>query len=276
MVNNILIIGITGNGKSALANLLANTDKFGESSFSVSETKNFEKSDIFEWQGKQYQVIDNIGFGDSTHISKEDILLKIGEGIHSAEEGINQVLFVFGGRFAPEQVEAFNTFKKFVSESRVTEFTTLVRTKFSKFRDEKACEKDKVSLLSEENKDLREIIKSCNGFIHIDNQKVPEVNEDDSDNEMEIEKATEKRGKSREKVLNYLVENCQKNYKLKGWDSIYSLVANYIDKKKEIEQDDSLKKEKELEKIKEEVTKQIKISLLDKGKLTAVIEQNEQ
>ena len=148
-----------------MANLLADTDKFGESGLGISATKEFQKSDIFEWKDKKYRVIDNIGFGDTNdNIFEEEILLKIGEGIYSAKEGLNQVLFVFKGRFSPEQVETFNRFKKFISESKITKFTTLVRTNFPSFRDEETCKKDEEDLLSEENKDLRETIKSCNVF----------------------------------------------------------------------------------------------------------------
>jgi hypothetical protein len=113
-IRNILVIGITGNGKSALTNVLTNeTDdnKFGESSSGTSATKIFQISDVFEYQGKKYRIIDNIGFGDTAKIAKEDILFKIGEGIYSAKEGISQVLFVFKGRFSPEHVEVFNLFK---------------------------------------------------------------------------------------------------------------------------------------------------------------------
>jgi len=47
-IRNILIVGITGNGKSTLANILTNTNQFIEKNASVSVTKNFQKSDIFE------------------------------------------------------------------------------------------------------------------------------------------------------------------------------------------------------------------------------------
>src|SRR3954462_579687 len=97
-INNILIIGITGNGKSALASLLANNDEFKASSSGTSKTKNFQVSnEPFEYKGKKYRLIDNIGFADTDNISEEEIFLEIGEGIHAAKEGINQVLFVFKG-----------------------------------------------------------------------------------------------------------------------------------------------------------------------------------
>jgi len=41
-VRNILIIGITGNGKSTLANVLASTDQFEEGDYSTSLTKTFQ------------------------------------------------------------------------------------------------------------------------------------------------------------------------------------------------------------------------------------------
>jgi len=50
-IRNILIIGITGNGKSALANTLSDTsnnNKFGEGSSSSSVTKSFQEGEVFD------------------------------------------------------------------------------------------------------------------------------------------------------------------------------------------------------------------------------------
>jgi len=47
-IRNILIVGITGNGKSALANVLTNTNEFVEKSLGVSVTNRYQRSDIFE------------------------------------------------------------------------------------------------------------------------------------------------------------------------------------------------------------------------------------
>jgi len=214
MINNILIVGITGNGKSALANLLTKTDKFEVSSLSTSVTKDFQAVEFGE-SGVKYRAIDNVGFGDTNNISEEDILLKIGEGIYSAKEGISQILFVFGGRFGPEQVMVFNTFKTFISESGITKFTTLVRTRFDDFRDPKKCEEDRQSLLSEDNKELRDAISSCNDIIYVDNPPIPEIDDKDSDDEREEEKIKEKKEESRKIVLNHLAKCCQEPYKLK-------------------------------------------------------------
>lgn len=277
MVNNILIIGITGNGKSALANLLTNADKFEVSSLSTSVTKDF-KAVEFEENSINYRVIDNIGFGDTNNISKEDILLKIGEGIYAAKEGISQVLFVFGGRFGPEQVAAFNIFKTFISESGITKFTTLVRTNFPNFRDTKKCGEDRQSLLSEDNKELRDTISSCNDIVYVDNPPIPEIDDKDSDDEREEEQIKETKEESRKIILNHLAKCCQEPYKLKKWDSIYTRVFEYIKEKEQIEQGNSSTKEEDLKRIKEKVIENIKDNLSAElstfRKLTLAIEQN--
>lgn len=279
MVNNILIVGITGNGKSALANLLTKTDKFEVSSLSTSVTKDF-KTVEFEENSIKYCIIDNIGFGDTNNISKEDILLKIGEGIYSAKEGINQVLFVFGGRFGPEQVAAFNMFKTFISESGITKYTTLVRTRFNDFRDPKKCEEDRQSLLNEDNKELRDAISSCNDIIYVDNPPIPEIDEDekDSGDEEDEREIKETKEESRKIILDHLAKCCQKPYKLKEWDSIYARVFEYIEQRNKIEQSNSSTKEEDLKKLKNEVVENIKDGLSAElstfRKLTLAIEQN--
>jgi AIG1 family len=246
-IRNILIIGITGNGKSALANaLLSATDnKFGESGSGISATKGFQTSNIFEWEkdGKKakYRIIDNIGFGDTAKISKTDILYKIGEGISSAQEGINQVFFIFRGRFTPEHVKVFNVFKEFVSEAGINRFTTLVRTHFENFQTPEECDKDRKALLSQ-SPELVEIVDSCNGIIYVDNPSLPKIEEDDDEEEreekeLEISINKEKREDSKRIVLNHLVENCSEIYKLKKWDSIYQQVTNYVAKVKENEEE---------------------------------------
>jgi len=222
-IRNILIVGITGNGKSALANTLtgtSTTNKFGESNSSTSETKNFQKSEVFEWQSKKYCIIDNIGFADTNNINVDDILFKIGEGIHTTKEGLNQILFVFRGRFGPEQIIVFNLFKKFVAESRINEFTTLVRTNFPNFKDPQKCEEDRQSLRGEKNKELNEIVNFCNGIIYVENPPMPIIKEGDDEETIEDKKeemleAEEEREEVRKIVLNHLVENCSEIYKLK-------------------------------------------------------------
>jgi hypothetical protein len=147
-------------------------------------------------------------------LSKRDLLFKIGEGIHATKEGLNQILFVIKGRFSEEQIGAFNLFKDFINETEITKFTTIVKTSFKDFRNPDKCLKDKEDMLSQ-RKEIKEIIDSCNNIVYVDNPAIPEIDEDDSDNEKEIIINNKKRKESREKLLNHLVDNCLEIYKLK-------------------------------------------------------------
>ncbi|CAG8575285.1 1123_t:CDS:2 [Rhizophagus irregularis] len=153
-IKNILIIGCTGSGKSTLASVLTETEGFKESEYGVSKTKHFKKG-VFEWKGTKYRVIDTTGVG-STGLSTKKVSNRIAEGIFSVplSEGINQVLLVVGKNFTDE----INTLRLF--ESDIFKCTTIVRTKFSNFKNQDICEKDKEKLC-EESEINAKIIKSC-------------------------------------------------------------------------------------------------------------------
>ena len=79
--------------------------------------------------------------------------------------------------------------------------------------------------------------------------------------------------------MHHLIANCQGVYKLKEWDSIYAIVANYFEKEKEIEQSNSLTKKEEIEKEKNKAIAEIKVKLEKEfpkinEQLTAAIEQS--
>jgi GTP-binding protein EngB required for normal cell division len=231
-VRNILIVGWTGGGKSTLANVLTNTNEFRESNYGVSKT---DKYQVLE--GKKYRIIDNIGFGDTrSDLSEEEVIDRIGAGILSAKEGINQILFVVKGRFSEEHTKAFKLFERSISETGITKFTTIIITGFENFKNKELCERDKEGLIRE-SKDLREMIESCKGVIHIDNPSInipPADDEDDEEKEDRIRRENankKKREESGKIVLNHLDKNCSEIYKLREWDDLYSMIV----KGKEIE-----------------------------------------
>src|SRR5581483_8667033 len=96
-------------------------------------TKNFQKKS-FKHKKTTYCVIDTIGVGD-TRLTRKEVLLKIAEGIYSMPEGISQVLFVVDGRFTAEEIETFFAFENALFESGIVGYVTIVRTKFSNFRN---------------------------------------------------------------------------------------------------------------------------------------------
>lgn len=226
-IRNVLIIGITGDGKSSLANTLSNSEEFETSSNSVSITKHFKESDEFNWEYNEnqykFKLIDNIGFSDTKGESfSEQILYNIGESVFKIRNGINQILFVIQGKFTTHHITAFNLFKEFINDNEITKFTTIVRTKFKDFEDSVECEND-IKLLLEENGEIKDLIESCNRIIYIDNPPIIKIKDnykrerDKLRDERQKEINQQLRESSREIILNHLVEKCPNNYKL-NWE----------------------------------------------------------
>lgn len=217
---NILLVGCTGSGKSTLANVLldkkdekGNFEKvFVESHLSTSKTKFFKKSEEFEWKDNYYCVIDNIGF-DDTKLTEKEVLIRLGAAINSTREGLNQVLFVFSGRFSDQEKQGF---QKLEALKITNYYITLVRTNFDNFGNSKECKKDR-DVLEEQNPKLKHIIDNCRGFLHINN--------DDE----------RSRSKSRKKVLDYLCNNCSEVFRPKEWGDIGSLVETYFKEREKLE-----------------------------------------
>jgi predicted GTPase len=162
---NVLIIGDTGSGRSALANVLSNTNKFRESEYSVSETKKIQIEDFFGLDGMKYRVIDTPSIG-STGLTDQEVLEKMSEMIHSIRDGLNQLLFVINGRLTKEEILAFDLLKEIIFDESIIKYTTIVRTRFSAFLIPQKCKEDR-----------QEIVQS-GGFakvsriVHVDNPPV--------------------------------------------------------------------------------------------------------
>jgi len=78
---NILLIGRSGRGKSTLANVVTNTNKFKESSGSASETKKIQSEEFTnEEDNTNYLIIDTPGIGD-TKMSDNEVLDIIAEAV---------------------------------------------------------------------------------------------------------------------------------------------------------------------------------------------------
>ncbi|PKY49378.1 hypothetical protein RhiirA4_545230 [Rhizophagus irregularis] len=202
-INNLLIVGYTGGGKSTLANVLSGTDDFEEYSNQI-----FKKKD-FEWRGTKYRVVDTNGIGRDE---------KIEEIIDLIPEGINQILFVIDGKFTTEEILG-----NFILESDIAEYITIVRTKFSNFKNESACKKDREDLFKKSEK----FCKLCENIVYVDNPPVKCATYDEDD-EGTIEINKKRRERSKKILLEHLEKVC---HKLKMWDNLllqFLKTTNYI------------------------------------------------
>ncbi|PKC02007.1 hypothetical protein RhiirA5_402574 [Rhizophagus irregularis] len=143
ITKNLIIIGRTGSGKSTLSNVLTGSEDFEESDCSNSVTMNFQKKG-FEWNGKSFNVVDNVGFYN-THLSVNEVWHKIARSFCSTmSEGISQILLVIDdSRFSAAEVDKTFGLLNSIFENDILDYVTIVRTKFSNFKSKKECDAGK-------------------------------------------------------------------------------------------------------------------------------------
>ncbi|CAB4493611.1 unnamed protein product [Rhizophagus irregularis] len=214
---NLLIIGHAGSGKSTLSNVLSNSVYFEESNCS----KNFRKQ-IFEWEGIEYHVVDDIGMALT---NKEVMYKKMSEVKYLIPEGISQILFVIDGKFTAEE-STFNLLEDSIFGNDIAEYITIVRTKFSNFKNEKECKKDKDDLYNKNET----VAKLCKSIVHIDNPPINIFVHDEDDRETVIVN-NRRREQSRTILLDHLNKICQILFVIDGKitaDEVESIFGNDI------------------------------------------------
>jgi len=122
----ILLIGRTGHGKSTLANVIAETDKFTEGEFAVSETKKTTHH-VFDHKGIKYRIIDTVGIGD-TKMDLGKVLRKLALMGYEVRDGLSQILLVTNGQLVEEVKSTYELLKKIVFDESIVDYTTIVRT----------------------------------------------------------------------------------------------------------------------------------------------------
>ncbi|KLL02912.1 MAG: hypothetical protein MRERV_62c002, partial [Mycoplasmataceae bacterium RV_VA103A] len=185
----------------ALANVLVNENGefeeiFKEGSSTKSCTREFESRNFEdEKRGIRYTIIDTPGISDTNPENEKEVYRQMVKAICFIERNLNQVLFITSDRFTAEEKRAYELLWDAFFNEDVTNFTTIVRTKFLKFKNPEACRKD----IEEIDGKFAEVIKSCNeSVVHVNN---PSLDVDDED---ELELGKKKRKESREKLLNHL------------------------------------------------------------------------
>lgn len=100
----IVLCGLTGAGKSAVANLLSGSNCFKEGNDFASVTAETSKVD-FEFGGQKFRIIDTPGFFDTT-VTNDQISKSISNFSKFSNDGIDAVLIVTRkGRFTKENQE---------------------------------------------------------------------------------------------------------------------------------------------------------------------------
>ncbi|GBB97744.1 hypothetical protein RclHR1_03060001 [Rhizophagus clarus] len=221
---NILLVGRTGDGKSAIANVLVNIvgedgmPYFEESACGISKTKK-AKMVPFDHEGKKYRIIDTIGIG-GTELSFGKILEEIIKAIHNVNYRLNHIFFVTRGRMTKGEIDTFNLLKSVIfcdkdkdnGEFLFEKYTTLVRSGFGEFENPNECRRD-VELMMRESKELNNLISSCSAglTIYVDNppvyieldQELAETKKKCNDNDKEVKELEEKlNGLKKEREVN--------------------------------------------------------------------------
>jgi energy-coupling factor transporter ATP-binding protein EcfA2 len=238
----IILIGSTGKGKSTLANVLVNRNNnfeeiFEESAGSISKTRE-AKSERFIKNNLIYRVIDTVGLGD-TKLPRNEVLDKIAEAVYLAKDGINQVFFVINGRFDVKEIDNYEILKSVIFDEGVINHTTIIRTRFENFRDEDKCKEDFEEL--RKNDSLREIIDSCQGFVHVNNPSLNLIGSEDEGKDKKqrrlsrIAQRKEDRVFSRRRLIENLNSSEESFYQPSKLKNLGSEIAEIIEKKKDLE-----------------------------------------
>eukprot|EP00117_Sycon_ciliatum_P037918 scpid59004/ scgid28268/ len=172
----VVVIGRTGNGKSALANAIAGRfdgDLFSESASPHSRTRGTPAHIVtLDHEGRTYRVriVDTNGFGD-TDMSEKDVLLALADLARTCDGGIHHVFFVTKHRFTAVEQEAFKLMVNTIFNPDVLPFVTVVRTHaFTREQDHSA----KLRQFQEEMMVQLPSMASVRGFLMVNNPEVGE------------------------------------------------------------------------------------------------------